>query len=137
MVRARTLAVGAIIDGVRRGRSWLAESSAVNLSFTASLGDRTVSCGDRLGAAPTDLVAVRLEVAGVPGCVAQVRGPAGVLGGTLADEAGRAVVEVQVPAGTGFVRAEVRRLDGTPEPNPLAGVAGLAMVALTNPVFLG
>ena len=36
-----------------------------------------------------------------------------------------------------FVRAEVRRLDGAPVVNPLEGVPGLAMVAMTNPVFLG
>ena len=53
-------------------------------------------------------------------------------------EHGAVEVSVQVPAGLApFVRAEVRRMDGEPELNPLAGVPGLAMVALTNPVFLG
>jgi hypothetical protein len=47
-------------------------------------------------------------------------------------------VQVRVPAGiASFVRAEVRRLDGAPVLDPLAGVPALAMVALTNPVFLG
>ena len=69
---------------------------------------------------------------------AQVIGPVTPLAGALTDAAGDAEVTVQVPAGLApFVRAEVRRTDGQPELNPLAGVPGLAMVALTNPVFLG
>ena len=136
VVRAGTLSTGAVVRALRLGRSWLAESAEVDLSFTASLGSTTVSCGDRLATAPTDLVDVRLEVSGAPTCVAQVIGPLGPLAGALTT-GGRATVEVQVPAGvTPFVRAEVRRLDGAPVLNPLEGVPGLAMVAMTNPVFL-
>jgi hypothetical protein len=67
-----------------------------------------------------------------------VIGPAGPLAGAVIDGSGRATVDVAAPVGaTPFVRAEVRRLDGEPVVNPLEGVPGLAMVALTNPVFLG
>jgi predicted metal-dependent phosphoesterase TrpH len=138
VVHARTLSAGAVIAAVKAGRSWLAESSTVDLSFTASLGATTVSCGGTLAAGPADLVDVRLVVRGAPACLAQVIGPAGPLAGAVTDGSGAATVTVAVPAGlTPFVRAEVRRLDGAPVLNPLQGVAGLAMVAMTNPVFLG
>ena len=137
VVRAPTLSAAAVIAAVKAGRSWLAESAAVDLSFTASAGGRTASCGDHLGAGPADLVAVRLVVTGAPGCVAQVLGAAAPLAGALTDGSGSASVSATVPATlTPFVRAEVRRLDGEPVVNPLEGVPGLAMVAMTNPVFL-
>ena len=138
VVRAGTLSTPAVVRGLRLGHAWIAESSAVDLSLTASLGDRTATCGEALGAAATDLVDVRLTVGGAPGCLAQLRGPVGVGGGAVTDDEGTAEVVVTVPAGLApFVRAEVRRLDGAPVLDPLAGVPALAMVAMTNPVFLG
>ena len=69
---------------------------------------------------------------------AQVIGPAGPLAGGFTNAGGDATVEVAVPAAlASFLRAEVRRLDSEPVLNPLEGVPGLAMVAMTNPVFLG
>ena len=74
----------------------------------------------------------------MPGCLAQVWGPLGPLAGAASDDEGRAEVSVQVPAGVApFVRAEVRRTDGTPAVNPIEGVPALPAVALSNPVFLG
>ena len=52
-------------------------------NYKTSSGGRTVSCGERLAAAPTDLVDVRLELSGVPRCVAQLVGPAGPVAGTV------------------------------------------------------
>lgn len=137
VVHASSLSTGAIVRALRRGRAWLAESSAVDLTFTASDGIRTVSCGEHLGAAVSDLVQVRLAVRGAPTCLAQVLGPAGVLGGQVIGPDGTAVLTVDVPvAAIAFVRAEVRRLDAAPVVNPLEGVPALPMVAMTNPVFL-
>lgn len=138
VVHAEQLSVGAVVRGLRRGRAWLAESSQVELDFQASIDGRTAGCGESLGAAATDLVDVRLEVDGVPGCLAQVWGPLGPLAGAASDDEGRAEVSLQVPAGVApFVRAEVRRTDGAPVLDPLAGVPAAPVVALTNPVFLG
>ncbi|MEP7738607.1 CehA/McbA family metallohydrolase [Nocardioides sp. 31GB23] len=137
VVHAEQLSVGAVVRGLRRGRAWLAESSQVELDFRASLAGRTAGCGESLGAAATDLVDVRLEVGGVPGCLAQLWGPLGPLAGAASDDEGRAEVSLQVPAGVApFVRAEVRRTDGAPVLDPLAGVPAAPVVALTNPVFL-
>jgi hypothetical protein len=138
VVNLPTLSASAMVAGVKAGRSWLAESSAVDLTFTASAAGRTVSCGEHLGAGPADAADVRLAVSGAPNCLAQVIGPAGAIAGAIVDGSGQATIDVAAPVGaTPFVRAEVRRLDGEPVVNPLEGVPGLAMVALTNPVFLG
>lgn len=137
VVRAETLSVPAIVAGLRAGRSWLAESAQVGLTFQATARGRTVSCGEILDARSTDLVDVRLEVTGAPGCLATVLGPAVPLAAGRADGSGRAVVTARVPTLLApFVRAEVRRLDGQPVLNPLEGVPGLAMVAMTNPIRL-
>ncbi len=138
VVRAQKLSVPAIVAGLRAGRSWIAESSKIGLTFAASIAGRTVSCGETLGAQTTDLVDVRLEVSGAPGCAAFVLGPLELpLATGLTDDAGRAVVTSTVPALMApFVRAEVRRLDSQPVANPLDGVPAMPMVALTNPIRL-
>lgn len=138
VVYAETLSTSAVMEGVRRGRSWLAESSAVDLTFEATLRGTTVSIGERLAARGIDCVDVRLEVSGAPNCIAQIIGPLLPLGACLIGSSGEATVTAKVPAGLAkFVRAEVRRLDTTPVLNPLEGVPALTMVAMTNPIFLG
>ena len=136
VVRLSTLSTAQVIGAIRRGRAWIAESADVDLSFEATLGDRTVSCGEHLGAEPSDLVDVRLTASGVPGSVAQIRGPAGVLAGGVADDAGRVTVSASVPAGAApFVRAEIRRPDDVVV-SPVDDMPAAQMVALTNPIFL-
>ncbi|MGH3307515.1 MAG: hypothetical protein ACRDOX_07465, partial [Nocardioides sp.] len=98
--------------------------------------DGSATCGDHLGAEPTDLVDVRLTASGVPGSVAQIRGPAGVLAGGVADDGGQVDVTASVPAGTApFVRAEIRRPDDVVV-SPVDDMPAAQMVALTNPIFL-
>ncbi len=129
VVRASSLSVGAIIRGLKKGRAWIAESSAVELDLTAG----PVSIGDTAPAGSE----VTLRVSGVPGCLAQLIGPAGpIAGAPTTGPRGEATLSATPPPGTAFVRAEVRRLDGAPVLNPLEGVPALAMVAMTNPVFL-
>ena len=138
VVHAETLSTAAVLDGVRRGRSWLAESSAVQLTFEASLRGATAGIGERLPARGLDLVDVRLEVSGAPNCVAQIIGPVLPVGGCVIGSGGEATVTARVPVGLAkFVRAEVRRIDTAPVLNPLEGVPALTMVAMTNPIFLG
>jgi PHP-associated len=134
--RLDTLSTTAVLDAIRGGHAWIAESSAVDLVLTASAGGATAGCGDHLGAAPDATATVTLDVTGVPGCVAQLRGPASALGGALADEAGTIALQVDVPvAEAPFVRAEVRRTASAVD--PLGNLTALPMVALTNPVCLG
>jgi hypothetical protein len=123
VVRAESLSVDALVTGYRLGHSWIAESSAVDLRFTATLDDVSGECGDRVPSGTGQDVAVHLEATGVDGCVATLLGPgtANVLG-TAAATGGAITLDAAVPGGTAFVRAEIRR--------------GTAMVALTNPIFL-
>ena len=129
VVRADDLSVAALVRSLRAGRCWIAESAAVDLvSFTATLDDVDGGIGDRVPAAPGALVAVHLEVTGVPGCAARLLGPGSTVFGTVtADENGRIVLDRDVPGGTAFVRAEVRRG---------GSYAAGRTVALTNPIFL-
>ena len=141
VVRADDLSVGAVVAALKAGRAWLAESAAVELDLTVTGPAGAATCGEHLGAAPTDLVTVRLRASGVPGCVATLLGPAGPLGAGQATSDGKLVVEQTVPAAAvPFVRAEVRRpassADDVPT-DPTTDSVATTMVALTNPVFVG
>ncbi|MGB0101477.1 MAG: CehA/McbA family metallohydrolase [Nocardioides sp.] len=125
VVRAETLSTAAIIAGCRDGHSWIAESSDVDLHFTATLDDVSGECGDRVPSDEGQSVDVHLDVSGVEGCVATLYGPgfgSGTVLGTATAVDGVITLDTEVPGGTAFVRAEVRR--------------GTAMVAMTNPIFL-
>ena len=136
VMRLDALSSDAVVAAVRGGHLYVAESSAVSLSFDAATGQATASCGDTLEAAPSDLVTVTLTGSGVPGCVGQLIGPAGVLAGALAADDGTLTVTMAAPASTiPYVRAEVRRPNGEVN-SPTEDLAGSRMVALTNPVFV-
>jgi hypothetical protein len=134
VVFAEDLERGAIQDGIRAGRSWIAESAAVQLEFTAAGGRGLhAGIGRRLATKPDEPVTVRLDVSGVPGGFVRL----------ITDE-GQMVTQSLPASGTGtvtwrttaaiaaYVRAEVRK---TPT-DPTTGLPG-PMAALTNPIFLG
>ena len=122
VVRADGLSVGSVIGGYRLGHSWIAESSAVDLTFTATLDDVSGECGDRVPSVEGQTVAVHLDASGVDGCVATLHGPGVATYGSAPAVDGVITLDATIPGGTAFVRAEIRR--------------GTAMVALTNPIFL-
>ena len=74
----RPLSTAAVVAAVKAGQSWLAESSAVDLRSPRRRRTRrspaATASTPRRPTWPTS----RLTVAGAPGCVAQVIGPAGV-----------------------------------------------------------
>jgi hypothetical protein len=119
-----------VLDGLAAGRCWMAGSDAVDLGLEAAAAGRSAGIGQRLEVASGQEVTVRLEVRGAAGGLAELRTGAGpVRDARLAGD--RAVVGwTTTPAATAWVRAEVRRPPAAP------GTPG-AMVALTNPVFLG
>jgi hypothetical protein len=134
VVRAASLSTGDVLDAVRAGRSWLAESSAVELSFTVTAGGKVAGIGDRV--APGAVVHVDLEVTGAPGCVAVVIGALGPLGAAVADSAGRITLSCPLLRLTSFLRVEVRR-PGLSLPTDISTWAPVGpMVALTNPIWL-
>jgi hypothetical protein len=140
VARADDLSVGALVTAVRGGRAWIAESSAVDLSLDVTGPLATASCGDRITAGPTDTVTVRLEVRGVPGCVATLIGPLGPLASAAAASNGSVTIVQELPAAAvAFVRAEVRRPASSPDDiptDPTNDSVGTTMVAMTNPVFV-
>lgn len=135
--RLDTLSAAEVVKAIRGGHAWIAESSAVHLSFEGQLGDNVAECGDHLDAAPADVVTVRLDATGVPGCIAQLLGASGTIPGgfAVADADGTLTLELPVPATEQFVRAEIGR-PSSDVPSPVEGTPIQTMVALTNPVFL-
>jgi hypothetical protein len=120
VVLADDLSSQAILTGIRTGRSWLAESSSVQLCFDAAAGDNRAGIGERLQTEKQPAV-VRLRVRGVPT-------------GTVSFHTDRGKAhEEPLPADTvewrttaaesAFVRAEIRHPGGR-------------VAALTNPVIL-
>jgi hypothetical protein len=133
--RLDTLSTAAIVAAVQGGHCWIAESSDVDLTFTATGAGPTTTVGgpgDTVTLAADEMLACSLTVSGVPGTVAQLIGSKGVLAAALADDAGAISLQADVAVTEAFVRAEVRR--GTPA-NPSGDQSLLPMVALTNPVF--
>ncbi|MER8000627.1 CehA/McbA family metallohydrolase [Streptomyces sp. NPDC095613] len=132
VVLADDLSREAILAGIRAGHSYVAESSKVSLSFGAADGrGRHAGIGDRLRTADDSPVTVRLEVTGAPGGTVHFVTDQGTLHTAALPESGSGAVEWRTTtAYATYVRAEVRRAPKTP------GLPG-ALVAFTNPVFLG
>ncbi|MFJ8717906.1 CehA/McbA family metallohydrolase [Streptomyces violaceus] len=133
VVLADDLTRQAIQEGIRAGRSYIAESARVALSFRASGGrGEHAGIGERLTVGRDTPVTVRLEVTGAPRCTVRFVTDQGVLHTSAPlPVAGAGVVEWRTtPSYAAYVRAEVRHEAAAgPIPGPLA--------AFTNPVFLG
>ncbi|WP_105971946.1 CehA/McbA family metallohydrolase [Streptomyces geranii] len=133
VVLADDLTREAIQEGLRAGRSYVAESKSVALAFTASgpKGEHA-DIGGRLKVAKDVPVTVRLEVSGAPRCTVRFVTDQGVLfTSAVLPVAGAGVVEWRTTAQyAAYVRAEVRH------EAVLAPLPG-ALAAFTNPIFLG
>ncbi|MFD5797350.1 CehA/McbA family metallohydrolase [Streptomyces diastatochromogenes] len=132
VVLAEDLTREAIQQGLRAGRSYVAESRHVTLSLSVAGGDQEAGMGERLAVPEDTPVTVRLEVSGAPRCSVRFVTDQGTL---FTSEplpvSGAGVVEWRTtPAYAAYVRAEVRH------ETALGPVPG-AMAAFTNPVFLG
>ncbi|MEV0735349.1 CehA/McbA family metallohydrolase [Streptomyces sp. NPDC050549] len=133
VVLADDLTRAAIQDGIRAGRSYVAESKNVSLAFTATgTKGEHAGIGERLKVAAETPVTVRLEVTGAPRCTVRLVTDQGVL--FTSDPlpvAGAGTVEWRTtPAYAAYVRAELRH-------ETAAGVVPGALAAFTNPIFLG
>ncbi|MFE2583598.1 CehA/McbA family metallohydrolase [Streptomyces sp. NPDC059378] len=133
VVLADDLTREAIQDGIRAGRSYVAESNRLSLFFTAS-GPRGehAGIGGRLEVSRDAPVTVRLEVTGAPRCTVRLVTDQGVL--FTSDPlpvSGSGTVEWHTTASyAAYVRAELRHEAAA---GPLPG----ALAAFTNPIFLG
>ncbi|MEU4926512.1 CehA/McbA family metallohydrolase [Streptomyces yokosukanensis] len=133
VVLADDLSRAAIQEGIRAGRSYVAESKNVALDFTVTGGrGQRAGIGERLEVAADSPVTVRLEISGAPRCSVRFVTDQGVL--FTSDPlpvSGTGTVEWRTtPSYAAYVRAEVRH------ETALGPVPG-ALAAFTNPVFLG
>ncbi|MEU6666408.1 CehA/McbA family metallohydrolase [Streptomyces sp. NPDC046727] len=137
VVLAEDLTRQAVLEGLRAGRSYVAESKAVSLALTATAdrggeyGGGQAGIGERLTAPAGTPVTVRLEVAGAPRCSVRLVTDQGVVfTGAPLPVSGSGAVEWRTSmAHAAYVRAELRH------ETALGPVPG-AMAAFTNPVFL-
>lgn len=123
VVLAEELRAGELLAAIRAGRSWIAESAAVELSFTVSAGDRSAGIGRRLETGGQPAMA-RADVRGVPSGRVSFRTEQGEVHRASLPGSGSGVVKWPVHAtDSAFVRVEVRHPEGH-------------MAALGNPVIL-
>ncbi|MEU7061036.1 CehA/McbA family metallohydrolase [Streptomyces sp. NPDC046197] len=133
VVLADDLTREAVQEGIRAGRSYVAESKNVALTFTVS-GPRGehAGIGERLRVDRDSPVTVRLQAQGAPRCTIRFVTDQGVL--FTSDPlpvSGAGTAEWRTtPSYAAYVRAELRHETAA---GPLPGV----MAAFTNPVFLG
>ncbi|GAA1428501.1 CehA/McbA family metallohydrolase [Streptomyces thermospinosisporus] len=133
VVLADELSRRSVQEGIRAGRSYVAESSNVSLTFGASGGrGRHAGIGERLDVDRDTPVTVRVEVTGAPRCTVRLVTDQGVLHTSAPlPVSGSGVVEWRTtPSYAAYVRAELRHEAAA---GPLPG----ALAAFTNPIFLG
>ncbi|MFE2564565.1 CehA/McbA family metallohydrolase [Streptomyces mirabilis] len=133
VVLADDLTREAIQEGLRAGRSYVAESKLVSLTFSAAgAKGEHAGIGERLRVAPDTPVTVRLEVTGAPRCTVRFVTDQGVLFTSAPlPVSGSGTVEWNTTAQyAAYVRAELRHETAV---GPVPG----ALAAFTNPIFLG
>jgi len=141
VVYADDLATDAVLEGIRAGRNWIAESAAVNLAFTATGDGRQAGIGQTLTVPAEAPVDIRLDVQGVPNGTVRFITDEGQMHQESVGASGSGTVTWRTTASlAAYVRAEVRHpmADGSPGQGNTMGDALLfgPMAALTNPVFL-
>lgn len=123
VVLADELSTAAVLAGLRAGRSWLADSMAVEVSFEVMAGDRSAGIGEGVQACGEPVLA-RLAVRGVPSGTVSFHTEQGVVHQQPLSANGSGTIEwCFTGADTGFVRVQVRYSDGS-------------MAAITNPVLV-
>jgi hypothetical protein len=142
VVLADQLSHDAILDGIRRGRSWIAESADVSLDLTASSGTLQAVLGERLAVVADAPVTITATVSGVPnGTLRFIRDEGQTQQFALPASGQGTHTWMTTPQLACYIRAEVRhpKSDGTPgNGNAMGAQLQLGpMAALTNPIFLG
>lgn len=123
VVLAEELSSQGILAGIRAGRSWIAESAAVELSFTAASADHLAGVGECL-ATSSQPAGIRVRVTGVPSGVVSFHTDRGQVHCASLPGHGAGVAQWQTTSkDSAFVRVEVRHPQGD-------------VAALTNPIIL-
>ncbi|HTY31582.1 CehA/McbA family metallohydrolase [Mycobacterium sp.] len=129
VVHARELSVPGLVDGLRRGRSYIARSRAVTVEFTASrAGAELAGPGQTLRVPPGAPATVTAMITGAAGATASLITAAGCVARAKVSGSARTMLRWELDAASAsFARLELRDA----QRRPLG-----AMVALTNPVWL-
>lgn len=123
VVLAEELSTDAVLASIRAGRSWIAESAAIELSLEVSAGDRSAGIGERLKTCDEPAVA-RVDVCGVPSSTISFHTDRGKVHRESLPSDGSGAVEWRTSAEeSAFVRIEIRHPEGH-------------MAALSNPIIL-
>ena len=128
VVYAQGLATSDLVEGLRRGRCYAAESSAVTLALSASRDDgaATAGPGETLTVPPGAAVTVTAQVSGAPDASIALLTDGGCVGRAKTDASGDGRLTWTVSGGQArFARFEVRRRARFP-----------SMAAMSNPVWL-
>ncbi|HYZ68423.1 MAG TPA: CehA/McbA family metallohydrolase [Mycobacterium sp.] len=127
VVYAHALSTPDVIEGLRRGRCYMAESSAVSLVLKASSADGvSAGPGETLTMRPDTPLTIAAEVTGAAHSSLAIVTDGGCVGRVKTDDCGAAKLRWDCMAGEArFARVEVRRRTRFP-----------SMVALSNPVWL-
>jgi hypothetical protein len=129
-VHADELSTPAIVDGLRRGRSYITRSPNAALELTAhSAAADVAGPGQALRVPPDTPTTVTAVISGAPDTTATLVTTAGCVARATVGRSGRARMQWELDAtSAGFARLELREA----QRRPLG-----AMVALTNPVWFG
>jgi PHP domain-containing protein len=123
VVLAEGLTSTEVLAGIRAGRTWIAESAAVELSFTVSAGDVVAGIGEQVETGGEPAVA-NAVVCGVPSGTVSFHTEQGQAHRASLPDSGSGTVACRVSAvDSAFVRVEVRHPDG-------------CVAALSNPIIL-
>jgi hypothetical protein len=123
VVAAEEFTPAAILGSIRAGRCWIAESAAVQLTFSLAAGGRRAGIGEGLNTDGAQVVA-QVQVRGVPAGAVTFHTEKGVTHRAVLPATGTGDLQWHTSAAeAGFVRIEVRHPDGR-------------MAALSNPITL-
>jgi hypothetical protein len=123
VVLADELSTSAVLAGIRAGHSWIAGSTAIDLSLRARSGERSAGIGDQLDTFGKPAV-IQSVVSGMPSGTVSFHTDRGTVHRETLPGDGSGTIEWRTSAEeSAFVRVEVRQ-------------PGQQMAALTNPVIL-
>jgi alkaline phosphatase len=122
VVAADSLSTADIIAGIKAGRVYVAESSAVTLEMAATAGNTGAGIGGRLRCEPDAAVEICLRVRGAAGTHVTFHTEEGIVHAAAVSGEDETVTWI-MPTHPKYARAEVRRSD-------------TSMVAFTNPVWI-
>ncbi|WP_158795466.1 CehA/McbA family metallohydrolase [Pedobacter sp. L105] len=123
VVYANALSRNGIIEGIKKGRVYLAATDSVLLKFEVRSAGETANIGETLAQHSDPLIHVYLDIKGCENSVMTLIGSKGLLF-KIPVTSDSKMIRLKVKRGSTFyIRAEIRKLDGK-------------MLALTNPIWL-